>query len=97
MITFWIGVVLSVSLGIVLSIIQGMKRVEYDKALYKKEVLEYRLENGGDIYGNELLYNEIIEFNNELRDTKYWSSNLWTSWFNNDLIATIDYIEIEGR
>lgn len=70
---------------------------EYQKAMYQKEVLEYRLENKDEnIVGNELLYGDIIEFNNNLRDVKKWSANPWTNWFNNAKIATIDYIEIPG-
>ena len=70
---------------------------EYQKAMYQKEVLEYRLENKDEnIVGNELLYGDIIKFNNNLRDVKKWSANPWTSWFSNAKIATIDYIEIPG-
>ena len=69
----------------------------YQKTMYQKEVLEYRLQNQDEnIVGNELLYNDIVEFNNNLRDVKKWSANPWTSWFNNAKIATINYIEIPG-
>ena len=69
----------------------------YQKTMYQKEVLEYRLQNQDEnIVGNELLYNDIVEFNNNLRDVKKWSANPWTSWFNNAKIATIDYIKIPG-
>ena len=70
---------------------------DYQKTMYQKEVLEYRLQNQDEnIVGNELLYNDIVEFNNNLRDVKKWSANPWTSWFNNAKIATINYIEIPG-
>lgn len=76
----------------------GGKNIQYEKAVYEKEVLEYRLdqiEQGNSVTGNELVYNDVVEFNNDLRSTKRWANNPWTSWFNNDLIAdNIDYIEI---
>ena len=72
------------------------QEVNYQNALYKKEMLEYRIEHMEDnITGNEMLYNDIVEFNNELRSTKKWADNPWTSWFNNQDIATIDYIELD--
>lgn len=75
--------------------VQVTSQIDYEKTLYQREVLVYRLENiENDVVGNELLYNEIIEFNNDLRTTKYYANNLWTNWFFNQKIATIDYIEI---
>lgn len=72
------------------------KDVDYQNKLYEREVLEYRIENMDDnIVGNEMLYNDIVEFNNSLRSTKKWANNPWTNWFNNRDIATIKYIEIE--
>lgn len=70
------------------------KEVDYQNALYEKEVLEYRIENmESNITGNEMLYNDIVEFNNELRSTKKWANNPWLNWFFNEDIATIDYVE----
>lgn len=72
------------------------KQVDYEKALYTKKTIEYRIEHKEDnVVGNELLYNDIVEFNNELRNIKYWVNNPWTSWFNNDKVAQLDYIEYE--
>ena len=71
---------------------------EYQNMVYEKEVLEYRLEqieNGTSVPGNELVYKDVVEFNNELRFIKKWSDNIWTSWFYNDIIAEhVEYIEI---
>ena len=69
--------------------------VEYQNTLHKKEMLEYRIEHMEEnITGNEMLYNDIVEFNNELRNTKKWANNPWTNWFNNQDIASIDFIEL---
>lgn len=76
--------------------IQICRNVDYQNKLHEKEVLEYRIENMSEnVIGNEMLYNDIVEFNNSLRITKEWANNPWTSWFNNKDIANIDYISIE--
>lgn len=72
------------------------KEVNYQNALYEKEVLEYRIENmDEDITGNEMLYNDIVEFNNTLRNTKKWANSYFTNWFYNENIASIEYVEFE--
>lgn len=68
--------------------------LDYQNFLHEKEILEYRIEHMEEnITGNEMLYNDIVEFNNELRSVKKWVSNPWTNWFNNQKVASIDYIE----
>ena len=82
--------------GVLAMIISIKKEANYQNALYEKQMLEYRLEHIEDnLIGNEILYLEITEFNNELRSCKYYSGNLWIGLFFNDKIATIEYIEIE--
>ena len=72
------------------------KEVDFEKVLYEKKTIEYRVEHQEDnIVGNELLYEDIVEFNNNLRLTRYWVNNPWTNWFNNDKVAQLDYIEYE--
>lgn len=83
--------------GICLISVQVHKDVNYQNTLYEKDVLEYRLERMEENnVGNELLYNDIVEFNNELRVTKKWANNIWVNWFYNQDIATIDYIDLKG-
>jgi hypothetical protein len=66
---------------------------EYQNMLHTRDMLEYRIEHMEDnITGNEMLYNDIVEFNNELRSVKKWANNPWTNWFNNQDVATIDYV-----
>lgn len=70
--------------------------LNYENMLAKKEMLEYRLEKQSNIVGNELLYSEILEFNNDLRSIKKWANNPWTNWFNDQKIANnIDYIKFK--
>ena len=101
----WFGV------GVIASVIGGMatiiciigiltihvpKEIDYQNALYEKEVIEYRIENiDENLVGNEFLYNDVVTFNNELRKVKMHTNNLWVNWFWNEKIATIDYIDFE--
>ena len=68
--------------------------LDYEKTIYERDVLEYRLEHSDEnMTDNELLYNDIVEFNNSLRHTKEWADSPWLSWFFNQKIADIEYIE----
>ena len=69
--------------------------VDYQNMIHEREMLEYRIEHMEEnVTGNEMLYNDIVEFNNALRVEKKWANNPWTDWFNNKDIASIDYIEL---
>lgn len=82
---------------IVLMCVQIPKQKDYETALYERQVIEYRLENKSEnVVGNELLYQDIVDYNNSLRSHKRYSDNFWVNWFFNNKIATIEYIEIEG-
>ncbi|MCM1306479.1 MAG: hypothetical protein NC037_01010 [Bacteroides sp.] len=95
-VSFLFGMALIIAIGFAMGV-QIPKEKDYQAVLYEKEVLEYRLEHiEENLVGNEILYSEIIEFNNQLRDCKYYSGNLWLNLFYNDKIATIDYIGISG-
>jgi len=83
-------------MAICLLCVQVNKDVDYQNALYQKEMIEYRIDHADeDIVGNELLYNDIVWYNNDLRFIKKWSDSYWTNWFFNEDIATIDYIELD--
>ena len=70
--------------------------INYQNMLYAKEMLEYRIEHmDEDVIGNEMLYNDIVEFNNELRIVKKFANSPWTNWFNNQKIAALDYVVFE--
>lgn len=90
--TLFSGMLLLVAL-IVLLVVQLTAKKEFEKARYEKEILEYRLETEG-LTGNELLYKDVVEFNNSLRDTKYYYNGIWINWFTNKYIAEMDYIKI---
>lgn len=98
-----LGILLTLIGGIVLVIFSVLaiiaaatKDKVYQDMLYQRKVLEYRLSHEEEnTIGNELLYSDIVEFNNELRSDKTYSDNIWINWFFNDKVATIDYIEIQ--
>lgn len=93
-VSLFIGIIATFVCIMIISIEQIGKDVNYQNTLYEKEVLEHRIENTNDnIVGNEMLYNDIVEFNNSLRSTKKWADNPFVNWFWNDDIAQIDYIE----
>lgn len=71
--------------------------INYQNMLYAKEMLEHRIEHmDEDVIGNEMLYNDIVEFNNELRIVKKFANSPWTNWFNNQKIADLDYVVFEN-
>lgn len=83
---------------ILILIIQIPKNISYEAKLYERGVLEYRLEHKEEnIIGNELLYNDIVEFNQSLRFDKRFNDSLWLNWFINEKIASIEYIDIGGN
>lgn len=91
-----IGVVALMVCSALAIITAATKDKVYQDMLYQREVLEYRLSHEEEnTIGNELLYSDIVEFNNELRSDKTYSDNIWINWFFNDKVATIDYIEIQ--
>ena len=89
-----IGTVGSVVCGLIIAMNFGFQEIYFNNTVYEKQVLEYRLEQQDNIAGNELLYKDITEFNNSLRSTKRLANNPWTSWFDNQKVAELDYIEI---
>ena len=93
-----VGAIANITSGVGLIVNGTTKTADYENMAYEKTVLEYRLQqvdNGESVIGNELVYNDIVKFNNNLRSIKRWANNPWTSWYNNDKIANnIDYIEI---
>jgi hypothetical protein len=94
----FIGSIITTASIVIILINATIYDVEYQNMLYTKEMLEYRIEHMEEnITGNEMLYNDIVKFNNALRAEKKWANNPWTNWFNNQDIASIDYIELNGN
>lgn len=94
----FIGSIITIVSIVIILINVSFYDVEYQNMIHTRDMLEYRIEHMEEnITGNEMLYNDIVEFNNVLRAEKKWANNPWTNWFNNQDIASIDYIELSGN
>lgn len=102
-----VGIVV-LTAGIILTLVLGAYAVgvaakvgigtEYQNMLFERETIVYRIDKEKEnIVGNELLYNDIIEFNNKVRKEKNGVDNWWISWFYNKDIAKIEYIELPNK
>ena len=96
--------ILSIAIGVFATLIcvgciignASTRDVAYQNALHEKEMLEYRIEHMEEnITGNEMLYNDIVEFNNNLRETKKWANSPWFNWFYNQDIAAMGYVVLD--
>lgn len=95
-----VGCVATILLILSAVVIQSNKDTEYikQKETYTTLVTsinELESNDGTAIKGYRDLYNDIVEYNNEVRNAKKWSDNLWTNCFNNDKIAELPLIEIK--
>lgn len=72
--------------------------LDYANMVEKRDAIEYRLEqieNDKNLLVNGGVYDDIVEYNNEIRKyKKYGSSNPWTNWFNPAPIDKLDYIKL---
>jgi len=67
-------------------------RIEYDGLCKRYEIIksEYEDVSKSDVIG------DISTWNMEVYNTKYWTDNPWTSWFNPKEIAdNLNYISLE--
>lgn len=64
----------------------------YQSIMIERDALVYRLDTE-PIVGNELLYKDIITFNQELNDCKLDRDNPWISWFVAPELASIEPID----
>ena len=76
---------------------QVTKDVNYENNAERREMLVYRLEHQDEnLVGGELLYQEVRDFNEDLRKHKEYCDNPWVNWFYNEKNATFDYIDYKG-
>lgn len=96
LIGFLLVVVGTVGLGICLTMII-VTHINVDVHLQvlqnTRDMLVYRLEHINELpAGNEMLYSEITEFNNQLYRNIINSQNPWISWFYNSTFNNIPLI-----
>ena len=72
--------------------------VDYAYMLDKREAIEYRLEQiekDENLLVNGGVYDDIVEYNAEVRYYKTWCIyNFWTGWFNPAPIDELEYIDL---
>ena len=71
--------------------------IEYQQELNKREAIVYRLEhldNEENLLVNGGVYDDVVEFNNNLLTYKTWTHNPWVGCFLTDKVAELDYIEL---
>ena len=71
--------------------------VEYQQELNKRNAIVYRLEhldNEENLLVNGGVYEDVVEFNNNLLTYKTWTHNPWIGCFLTDKVAELDYIEL---
>lgn len=79
-------------------ITQTNKDIEYQCNYERREMLEYRLENQDkNLVGGEMLYQEIRDFNEDLRFHKAYINSPWIGCFLNERNAEFDYIDYKER
>lgn len=94
------GIVLTLVLGTYAVVVAAKVGIgtEYQNMLFERETIVYRIDKEKEnIVGNEMLYNNIVEFNNKVRAEKNGVDNWWLSWFFNKDIAKIEYIELPNK
>lgn len=67
-------------------------KIQYDGLCKRYEIIKSDYE---DVSKSDVI-NDITEWNKEVYNTKYWSDNPWTNWFNPKKIAdNMEYISLE--
>lgn len=73
-------------------VIQCPSTIDYEKMAHEREVLVYQLENDDT---DDVLYSEIVEWNNTVRTAKRYCDNPFLNTFVNHKIAdNLEYIEL---
>jgi MFS superfamily sulfate permease-like transporter len=68
--------------------------VNFQNNVERREMLIYRLEHINESNcGNEFLYNDIRDFNENIRYHKEYCDNPWIGIYLNEKNATLDYID----
>lgn len=67
-------------------------KMEYEGLCKRYEIIKSEYE---DVSKSDVI-RDITVWNMKVYDTKYWTENLWTNWFNPKKIAdNLDYIPLE--
>lgn len=95
--SYGIGIALILICGIACIISNVSNDIEYQQELHKREAIVYRLEHldsEENLLVNGGVYDDVVEFNNNLLTYKTWTHNPWVGCFLTDKVAELDYIEL---
>jgi hypothetical protein len=96
-VSYFIGGVLVVVCGIACIACSISNDIEYQQELNKRDAIVYRLEHldsEENLLVNGGVYDDVVEFNNNLLTYKTWTHNPWIGCFLTDKVAELDYIEL---
>lgn len=71
-----------------------------ENLIARHEAIEYRLEQceeDTNVIVNGGVYNDLIEYNAEVRRHKRWTHDPWVGWFYSDGPAELEYIELPNK
>ena len=86
-ITYLFLVFLLIPLAII-SYVKTTEELGYQKIQYERQQLIEEYESG-----NQFSYDDIIAFDKDLRDYKFWGKNPFVNWFYNQrIVDDVDYI-----
>ena len=71
-----------------------------ENLIAKREAIEYRLEQcdeDANIMVNGGVYEDLVEYNEEVRRHKRWTHDPWVGWFYSDGPADLEYIELPNK
>ena len=84
---------------IIIVVNQTTAELQCGKLQERKNAIEYRLEqidtNDQNIMINGGIYDDIVEYNNDVRKYKTFRHSFWTNWFVSKGLDEFDYIEYD--
>ena len=102
------GAILSWIIGGVLTIIAivsiivavAQNDIVTEDLIAQREAIEYRLEQcdeDANVMINGGVYEDLVEYNAEVRRHKRWTHDPWVGWFYSDGPAELEYIELPNK
>lgn len=76
---------------LIIGLVKTTEKLEYQKKQFERQQLIEEYENG-----NQFAYDDIIAFDKDLKDYKFWGRNPLVNWFyNQSIVEDVDYILYE--
>ena len=77
-------------------------QIDYENVMAEREIIVYQLDHKdtflttSKVGVNELVYNQVKEFNRQVRVHKFYRNSPWTSWYEPSFWNEIELIDYEG-